>query len=51
MFQVECIEDEERFFSLKEEWDELWANALSPSFFLDHAWFACQSDIVPGSIE
>ena len=41
MFQVECIEDEERFFSLKEEWDELRANALSPSFFLDHAWFAC----------
>ncbi len=41
MFQVECIENDTGFLALREQWDELWESAISPSIFLSHSWVQC----------
>lgn len=41
MLRVECIEDENKFLSLKPEWDALYRGSSAASFFVSHAWTRC----------
>ena len=39
--QIQCVDNEGDFLSLRNEWDALWRRSANPSYFLSHDWFRC----------
>ena len=41
MMEVQCIDNEDAFLSLKSCWDQLWRRTVNRSYFLSHDWMRC----------
>jgi CelD/BcsL family acetyltransferase involved in cellulose biosynthesis len=41
MVEIECIIREDGLRNLRREWEELWQNSLTSSFFLSFDWICC----------
>lgn len=39
--QVQCVDNDADFFHLEKEWEELWSNSMTPSYFLNYHWIRC----------
>ncbi len=39
--QIQCIETETDFLSLRDEWTDLWGRSVQRSYFLTHDWMRC----------
>jgi CelD/BcsL family acetyltransferase involved in cellulose biosynthesis len=39
--QIQCVDNEGDFLSLRNEWDALWRRSVNPSYFLSHDWVRC----------
>ena len=39
--QVQCIDNDEAFLSLRHEWNALWRDSANPSYFSSHDWIRC----------
>jgi|SRR5713226_4832933 len=41
MVEIECITREDGLLNLRREWEELWQNSLTSSFFVSFDWIRC----------
>ena len=39
--QIQCIDNNEDFLSLRDEWNALWRSSANPSYFISHDWIRC----------